>query len=65
VRSSGVWLSPTSLFYVEETACGTSCGIGPAWQPDGKTFTYDVSHQTEAASKVAQVFGAWPRAGQL
>ena len=63
-RSSAAWLTPTSFFYVEETACGSNCGIGPAWQPDGKTYTFDLATQTETASKIAQVFGAWPRPGQ-
>ncbi len=64
VRSSPAWLNSTTFFYVEEAPCSPNCGIGPAWQPDGKTFTYDISSQTETASKIAQVYGAWPRPGQ-
>jgi hypothetical protein len=64
VRSSPAWLTSTTFFYVEEAACGSNCGIGPAWQPDGKTFTFDSASQTETASKIAQVFGVWPRPGQ-
>jgi predicted small lipoprotein YifL len=64
VRSSPAWLNSTSFFYVEEASCGTNCGIGPAWQPDGKTFTNDVGGASETASRIAQVFGAWPRPGQ-
>jgi predicted small lipoprotein YifL len=64
VRSSPAWLNSTSIFYVEEASCGTNCGIGPAWQPDGKTFTNDVGGASETASRIAQVFGAWPRPGQ-
>src|SRR5207249_4782235 len=63
-RSSGAWLNATTFFYVEEAACGANCGIGPSWQPDGKTFTFDVAAQAETASKIAQVYGLWPRAGQ-
>ena len=63
-RSSAVWLSSTAFFYVEEAACGSSCGIGPAWQPDGKTFVFDTAKQAETASHVTAVFGAWPRPGQ-
>ena len=63
-RSSPAWVTATSFFYVEEAACGSNCGIGPAWQPDGKTFTFDLATQTETASKIAAVFGAWPRPGQ-
>jgi hypothetical protein len=64
IRSSPAWLNSTSFFYVEEAQCGTNCGIGPAWQPDGKTFTNDVAGASETASKISQVFGAWPRPGQ-
>ncbi len=65
VRSSPIWLNSTELFYVEEAVCSTNCGIGPAWQPDGKTFTFDDAQQAETASKVSQVFSAWPRIGQV
>ena len=64
-RSSPAWLSSTAFFYVEEAVCTTNCGIGPAWQPDGKTFTFDLGTQTETASKIYQVYGVWPRAGQV
>ena len=65
VRSSPAWLNSTTFFYVEEAVCSTNCGIGPAWQPDGKTFTFDLAAQTETASTISQVYGAWPRAGQI
>lgn len=65
VRSSPAWLSATAFFYVEEAACSPNCGIGPAWQPDGKTFTVDVARNIESASRIAQVLGAWPRPGQV
>lgn len=64
VRSSPAWLTATAFFYVEEAACGANCGIGPAWQPDGKTFTFDTTAQTETPSKIQSVFGSWPRPGQ-
>ena len=64
VRSSPVWVSASTFFYVEEAACGANCGIGPAWQPDGKTFTFDTAASAETASKIAQVYGSWPRPGQ-
>lgn len=64
VRSSPVWLNATSVLYVEEAACSPNCGIGPAWQPDGKTFTFDTAQQTETASKITSVYGVWPRPGQ-
>jgi Tol biopolymer transport system component len=64
VRSSPVWLNATAFFYVEEAPCGTACGPGPATQPDGKTFTFDLGQQAETASKISQVLGAWPRPGQ-
>jgi hypothetical protein len=64
VRSSPAWLNSTTFFYVEESVCSTNCGLGPAWQPDNKTFTYDISAQAETSSKISQVYGAWPRPGQ-
>jgi Tol biopolymer transport system component len=65
VRSSPEWLNSTTVFYVEETACSSNCGIGPAWQPDGKTFTVDLAQQGETASRISHVYGAWPRPGQV
>jgi len=64
VRSSPAWLNSTEFFYVEEAVCSTSCGVGPAWQPDSKTFTYDIAQQAETASRISQVYSAWPRPGQ-
>ena len=64
VRSSPAWLNSTTFFYVEEAACSPNCGIGPAWQPDGKTFTYDIAAQAETSSRISTVYGAWPRPGQ-
>lgn len=64
VRSSPVWLNSTAVLYLEEAPCGTTCGLGPAIQPDGKTFTFDVGQQVETASRISQVLGAWPRPGQ-
>jgi hypothetical protein len=65
VRSSPAWLNTTTFFYAEEAACSPSCGIGPAWQPNGKTFTYDIAAQAETSSRISQVYGAWPRPGQI
>jgi hypothetical protein len=64
VRSMPAWMTATAFFYVEEAACRTSCGAGPAWQPDGKTFTFDTATQTETPSRVQTVYGSWPRPGQ-
>ena len=64
VRSSPVWVNTTTFFSVEETACAPNCGIGPAWQPDGKNFTFDIAAQAEAASHIGAVYGVWPRPGQ-
>jgi hypothetical protein len=63
-RSTPTWLNTTTFFMLEEAACSPNCGLGPAWQPDFKTFTYDTGTLTETASRIAQVFGAWPRPGQ-
>ena len=65
VRSSPEWLNSTTFFYVEEAACAPNCGIGPAWQPDGKTFTVDLALQAETPSTITAFFGAWPRPGQV
>ncbi len=65
VRSSAEWLNSTTIFYVEEAACSSNCGIGPAWQPDGNTFTVDLAQQGDTASKISKVYGAWPRPGQV
>lgn len=64
VRSTPTWLNSTTLFLLEEAACSPNCGIGPAWQPDGKTFTYDIAAQAETASRITAAYGAWPRPGQ-
>ena len=64
-RSQPAWLNQTTVFMTEEASCGSNCGIGPAWQPDTKTFTYDAGAQAETSSKISQVFGAWPRPGQI
>jgi hypothetical protein len=65
IRSSPVWLSSNAFFYVEEAACSPNCGIGPAWQPDGKSFTVDTAQNAETVSKIAQVYSSWPRPGQV
>jgi hypothetical protein len=65
VRSSPAWLNSTTFFYMEEAPCSPSCGIGPAWQPTSNRFTYDIAQQAETASKISQVYGAWPRPGQI
>jgi Tol biopolymer transport system component len=65
VRSSPAWMNSSAFFYVEEAACSPNCGIGPAWQPDGKTFTVDTALNAETASKIAQVYSSWPRPGQV
>jgi hypothetical protein len=65
IRSSPVWINTNATFYLEEASCGTNCGPGPATKPNGNTFTYDVIKQAEDPSRIAQVFGAWPRPGQL
>lgn len=63
VRSSPIFLNATTLFMLEETPCN-NCGPGFPTQPDGKTFTYSLSTQSETASGIASVLGAWPRIGQ-
>lgn len=63
VRSSVAWLNTTAIFYIEEARCTANCQL--AWQPDGKTFTADIAGQAETASQISQVYGTWPRPGQI
>jgi hypothetical protein len=62
-RSSPAWLNTTTVFYIEEARCTANCQIG--WQADGKTFTFDTGTQAETASKISQVYGTWPKLGQI
>jgi hypothetical protein len=65
VRSTPTFINSATVFLIEEAPCGSACGIGPAIQPDKKTFTYSMSSQTETASTIASVLGVWPRLGQV
>jgi hypothetical protein len=65
VRASPVFLNTTTLFYEEEASCAPNCGPGPATQPDGRTFTYDIGRAVESPSSIATVLGSWPRPGQI
>jgi hypothetical protein len=65
VRSSPVFLTAASIFYIEEAPCGTNCGPGPSTQPTGRTFIFDMAHQTETASTILSVLATWPRPGQV
>src|SRR5216683_2322637 len=64
-RSTPSFLNSGTVFLIEEAACGANCGLGPATQPDGKTFTYSIASQTETVSTIASVLGVWPRPGQV
>ena len=61
-RSGAAWLNSTAVLYLEEAKCTGLCQI--AWQPDGKTFTFDTATQAETASKISRVYSVWPRPGQ-
>ena len=61
-RSGPVWLNSTTLLDFEESKCTGLCQV--AWSTDGKTYTFDTATQTETASRIAQVYGVWPRPGQ-
>jgi hypothetical protein len=65
VRASPVFLNTTTVFYVEEAPCAPNCGPGPATQPDGRTFIYDIGRGVESPSAIASVLGTWPRLGQI
>jgi len=64
-RSTPSFLNAGTVFMIEEAPCGSNCGIGPATQPDGKTFTYNIATQTETSSTIASVLGVSPRPGQI
>jgi hypothetical protein len=64
-RSTPWFLNSSTLFMVEESACGSNCGIGPSTQPDGRFFTYSIASQSETPSSITSVLGAWPRPGQV
>jgi len=64
-RSTPSFLNTGTVFLIEEAACGSNCGLGPATQPDGKTFTYNIATQAETTSTIASVLGVWPRPGQV
>jgi len=64
-RSTPSFLNSGTVFLIEEAPCGANCGLGPATQPDGKTFTYSIASQAETASTIASVLGEWPRPGQV
>jgi hypothetical protein len=65
VRSTPVFLTASSIFYIEEAPCGVNCGPGPATQPNGRSFTYDMSKQAETASTILSILSTWPRPGQI
>jgi hypothetical protein len=65
VRSSPIFLTQTAMFYIEEAPCGATCGPGPATQPTGRTFIYDLGRQAETASTILNVYSTWPRPGQI
>ena len=64
VRSTQGFLNASALLLVEEQSCNPNCGPGPATQPDGKYFTYDLGTQSETPSNLQTLFGVWPRIGQ-
>jgi hypothetical protein len=68
VRSSPVFLNATSMFYIEEAPCGARCGPGPATQPTGRSFIYDLTKVpgvAETTSTILSVDTVWPRPGQV
>ena len=65
VRASPVFINTTTVFYEEEAPCAPNCGPGPATQPDGHTFTYDIGRGVETPSSIMSVLGSWPRLGQI
>ncbi len=65
IRSTPSFLNAATVFLIEEAPCGATCGIGPAIQPDKKTFTYNIATQTETPSTIASVLSVWPGLGQV
>jgi hypothetical protein len=65
VSGSPLFLNSTTVFYEEEASCAPNCGPGPATQPDGRTFIYDIGRGVESPSAIVSVLGTWPRLGQI
>jgi hypothetical protein len=65
VRSSPVFLNAGSIFYIEEAPCGANCGPGPATQPNGRSYIYDLTKATETVSNILSVIAVWPQPGQV
>ncbi|HZQ49699.1 MAG TPA: hypothetical protein VFB69_05275 [Candidatus Dormibacteraeota bacterium] len=64
VRSTPAFLNSSSLFLVEEVACGSDCGLGQQSKSTGNTYVFSLATQTETGSSIASVLGSWPRIGQ-
>jgi hypothetical protein len=65
VRSSPAFLTTTAMFIEGEAPCAPNCGPGPATQPDGHTYVFDLGRMLETPSSIATVVGSWPRPGQI
>jgi hypothetical protein len=65
VRSSPVFLTASVIFYIEEKACGANCGLGPATQPTGRSFIFNLGRQAESLSAIFTVYATWPLPGKI
>ena len=61
-RVGAVFLSQDLIWYAEETPCQSICPMGGPAQT-GKTFIYELSSGTEAASVISFVYDSWPHLG--
>jgi hypothetical protein len=59
IRAQAAFLSPTVLWYREETSC-SGCGLSPT-RPTGRAFLYDIATRTESASMISDLQAIWPR----
>jgi hypothetical protein len=65
LRSSPAFLTTTSMLIDGEAPCAPNCGPGPATQPNGHTYVFDLGRMIETPSSIATVLGSWPRPGQI
>lgn len=58
-RTGSALLKPLLVWYAEEAACATRCGLGEP-KLTGRTYIHDLAHQPEDLSIITAVFDSWP-----
>jgi hypothetical protein len=59
LRTGAALLKPTLVWYAEEAACATECGLGEP-KLTGRTFIRDLNTSADDASIITAVFDSWP-----